>query len=91
MHALVRAQGGDLIALNVDFMKTEAVAASRHAAEIGGIPYVDFVERFHDEARTLSRWLVFGAALMPWLIGLGFAAALMLVLFSLSDPSTRLK
>jgi hypothetical protein len=47
--------------------------------------------RRHDAARTLSRWLVFGAALMPWLIGLGFAAALMLVLFSLSDPSARLK
>jgi hypothetical protein len=44
--------------------------------------------RRHDAARTLSRWLVFGAALMPWLVGLGFAAALLMVLFSLSDSAT---
>lgn len=52
MQALVRAQGsGDLIALNLDFMGTQAVVAARHAAEVGGIPFVDFVERFSDETR----------------------------------------
>lgn len=32
-----------------------------------------------------SRWLVFVAALLPWLLGLGFATFLMLALFHLSD------
>jgi lysophospholipase L1-like esterase len=51
MHALVRARGADLIALNLDFMGTVAVGAARHAAEAGGIPFVDFVERFQEETR----------------------------------------
>ncbi|WP_435016771.1 hypothetical protein TA3x_004347 [Tundrisphaera sp. TA3] len=32
-----------------------------------------------------ARWKIFLAALLPWLFGLGFAAALMLGLFQLSD------
>ncbi len=32
-----------------------------------------------------ARWKIFLAALIPWLLGLGFAAALMLGLFRLSD------
>lgn len=32
-----------------------------------------------------ARWTIFIAALVPWLIGLGIAATLMLVLFWLSD------
>lgn len=47
--------------------------------------------RRHDAARTLSRWLIFGAALMPWLIGLGFATALILTLFFLTDSAVPSK
>jgi hypothetical protein len=43
--------------------------------------------RRHPAARPVSRWLIFLAALIPWLIGLGFATALMLGLFYLSDWS----
>ena len=32
-----------------------------------------------------GRWMIFLAALVPWLIGLGIAAALMLGLFLISD------
>ena len=32
-----------------------------------------------------GRWTIFLAALVPWLVGLGLAAALMLGLFWLSD------
>ena len=32
-----------------------------------------------------GRWKVFVAALLPWVLGLGLAVALMLLLFSLSD------
>lgn len=35
--------------------------------------------------RLRARWTVFLAALIPWLIGLGIAAALMLSLFWFSD------
>jgi hypothetical protein len=41
--------------------------------------------RRHPAARPLKRWLIFLAALVPWLIGLGFATVLMLGLFYLSD------
>ena len=51
MHALVRGQGADLVVLNLDFAETFAVGASRHAAEAGGIPFIDFVQRFHDDER----------------------------------------
>jgi hypothetical protein len=43
--------------------------------------------RRHPSARPVGRWLIFLAALIPWLIGLGFATALMLGLFYLSDWS----
>lgn len=43
-----------------------------------------FLKR-HPSDRIVSRWLVFAAAVVPWLIGLGLAAALMLGLFYLSD------
>lgn len=46
---------------------------------------------FLHRARPLSlraRWTIFLAALLPWLIGLGIAAALMLSLFWVSDMLT---
>jgi hypothetical protein len=39
----------------------------------------------HPSARPLGRWMVFLAALVPWMLGLGFAAALMMGLFAASD------
>ena len=40
----------------------------------------------HPAARRLRlRWMIFLAALVPWLLGLGFAAALMQGLFLASD------
>ncbi len=39
----------------------------------------------HPSERFVGRWLVFLAALMPWLLSLGFGAALMIGLFRLSD------
>jgi hypothetical protein len=39
----------------------------------------------HPGARRLHRWLVFLAALMPWVLSLGSGAALMIGLFRLSD------
>ncbi len=35
-----------------------------------------------------GRWRIFAAALLPWLLGLGLAAALMISLFVLSDWAT---
>jgi lysophospholipase L1-like esterase len=51
MHRLVRANGVDLLVLNLDFMGTAAVDGARRAAQADGIAFVDFVERF----RTLRR------------------------------------
>lgn len=46
-----------------------------------------FLHRHPEDADSglRRRWLIFAAALVPWLISLGFAAALMLGLFRLSD------
>lgn len=41
--------------------------------------------RRHPAARPIWRGLIFLSALVPWLIGLGFVASLMLSLFWLSD------
>ncbi len=41
--------------------------------------------RRHPSARPMGRGLIFLAALVPWLIGLGFTAALMWGLFLISD------
>jgi hypothetical protein len=43
-----------------------------------------FLHRFKPLG-TRARWTIFLAALIPWLIGLGIAAALMLSLFWVSD------
>jgi hypothetical protein len=43
--------------------------------------------RRHPADQPTGRWIIFVAALMPWLVGLGFATALMLGLFWLSDWS----
>lgn len=45
--------------------------------------------RRHPSARPVGRGLIFLAALMPWLFGLGFAAALMWALFQLGDWWSR--
>lgn len=45
---------------------------------------VSFFQR-HPATSRRSRWLIFIAALAPWLVGLGMATALMLGLFSLFD------
>ena len=39
----------------------------------------------HPDARPLGRWVIFLAALLPWLVGLGLAGLLMLGLFTASD------
>ncbi len=39
----------------------------------------------HPADRALGRWMIFLAALAPWIAGLGFTAALILGLFALSD------
>jgi hypothetical protein len=44
-----------------------------------------FLHRHPSAARPGGRWVIFLAALVPWLIGLGFATALMLGLFLASD------
>ena len=41
----------------------------------------------HPEEHPGRRWLIFLAALVPWLLGLGFATALMLGLFMISDSN----
>jgi hypothetical protein len=41
----------------------------------------------HPDEHPGRRWMIFLAALVPWLIGLGFATALMLGLFLISDMS----
>lgn len=43
-----------------------------------------FLQR-HPAARRGERWLIFLAALMPWVLSLGSGAALMIGLFRLSD------
>jgi hypothetical protein len=43
-----------------------------------------FLHRRHSLS-VRARWMVFLAALIPWLVGLGIAATLMLVLFFISD------
>ena len=43
----------------------------------------------HPAARPTNRWLIFLAALLPWLLGLGIAGMLMLGLFSVSDWASR--
>lgn len=45
--------------------------------------------RRHPDDRPTSRWLIFLAAMIPWFLGLGFAATLMQGLFWLSDRSAR--
>ncbi len=45
---------------------------------------VTFLHR-HPSDRPGARWVIVLAALVPWTIALGFAVALMLVLFALSD------
>jgi hypothetical protein len=42
-----------------------------------------FLKR-HPAARPVRRWLVFLAALVPWILGLGLAVCLMVFLFWLS-------
>jgi len=39
----------------------------------------------HPDARPTARWLIFLAALIPWLLALGVAGLLMLGLFTASD------
>jgi hypothetical protein len=39
----------------------------------------------HRSLSLRARWTIFVAALVPWLLGLGIAASLMLVLFRVSD------
>jgi hypothetical protein len=41
----------------------------------------------HPRERTVSRGLIFLAALVPWILGIGGAATLMMVLFWASDRS----
>jgi hypothetical protein len=41
--------------------------------------------RRHPDKRPVGRGLIFLAALVPWLIGVGFTASLMWLLFWLSD------
>jgi hypothetical protein len=43
-----------------------------------------FLKR-HPAARPVGRWLVFLVALMPWIVGLGLAVALMVFLFWMSE------
>jgi hypothetical protein len=45
---------------------------------------LSFLHR-HPQERRGARWMIFLAALLPWIIGLGFAAALMMALFKASD------
>jgi hypothetical protein len=45
---------------------------------------VTFLQRHHDQP-VAARWMVYLAALSPWLLGLSFATALMMGLFYLSD------
>lgn len=52
MHALLRAHGTDMITMNVDFIETQAVTALKPVTDADGIPFVDFVERFHTEQRN---------------------------------------
>ena len=42
----------------------------------------------HPEEHAGRRWTIFLAALVPWGLGLGFATALMLALFLISDLSS---
>jgi hypothetical protein len=42
----------------------------------------------HPSEHTGGRWMIFVAALIPWLLGLGFATALMLGLFYVSDMNS---
>lgn len=44
-----------------------------------------FLHRHPDDARRGRRWLIFLAALVPWLLSLGVGAALMIGLFRISD------
>lgn len=45
---------------------------------------MSFLHR-HPSVRPVGRWVIVLAALIPWIIGLGFAAALMVGLFTVSD------
>jgi hypothetical protein len=48
---------------------------------------VTFLHR-HSGVRVAARWMVYFVALLPWLLGLGFATALMMGLFYVSDMNT---
>lgn len=45
--------------------------------------------RRHPKDRPTSRWLIFLAAMIPWFLGLGFAATLMQGLFWIADHAGR--
>lgn len=45
---------------------------------------LSFLQR-HPGSSNRTRWMIFVAALAPWLLGLGIAATLMLGLFSVFD------
>src|SRR5262249_3287804 len=54
-HDLTAAAGGDLVAINVGFLETDAVVGARNGAERSGAVLLDFVARFHELQETRER------------------------------------
>jgi hypothetical protein len=96
----IRWSVGDLLCLLVLCMPLFALAAWASSFEpslwplvvLGGgfvvveswLSALSFLHR-HPAERGATRWMIFLAALVPWLLGLGLATALILGLFTATD------